>query len=116
MSLLNNLGKILSRREEIEKLLSSGEIESTKLMKLSKELSEIKPISDQAEIVKSLEKNLFETQEILNDDNNEMELIQLATNEISEINNQLKLETEKLKLFLIPKSKDDKKNVILEIL
>ena len=115
MSLLNNLEKILYRREEIETLLSSGKIETLKLTQLSKELSEIRPISNQADIVKSLEKNLFETQEILDDKNSDKEIIDLAHKELDELKSKIIQEKEKLKLLLIPKNKDDKKNVILEI-
>ena len=115
MSILKNLGKILTRKTQIEKNLSSGNLDSISLGKLSKELFELKPISDQAEIVNNLEKNLFEAEEILSDEKNDLEILELAKTEKEEILEILRKENEKLKVLLIPKNKDDQKNAILEI-
>ena len=47
--------ELILRHKSLETELSSGNIDSLKLARLSKELSEIKPISDQADVVKKLE-------------------------------------------------------------
>ena len=60
-----NLNKVLSRRDKIEKMLSSGNLNSQDLVKLSTELSELKPIAEQANIVNQLENNLLETEKFL---------------------------------------------------
>ena len=115
MSILKNLGKILTRKTEIENSLSSGDLDSISLGKLSKELFELKPISDQAVIVNNLEKNLFEAEDILSDEKNDSEILELAKTEKEEILEKIRKENEKLKVLLIPKNKDDQKNAILEI-
>ncbi len=115
MSLEKNLQKILNRKKELEAILSSGTLTSDEVVKHSTELSEIGPVADQANLVSNLEKNLSETINIINDEKNENDLIELANAEIIEIKDSLEKETKKLKLLLIPKNKDDLRNVIIEI-
>jgi len=115
MSLEKNLEKILNRKKELETILSSGTLTSDEVVKYSTELSEVGPVADQADLVAGLEKNLSETIKLINDEKSENDLIELANAEIIEIKESLEKETKKLKLLLIPKNKDDLRNVIIEI-
>ena len=115
MSIEKNLQKILNRKIELEKMLSSSNLSSDDVISFSTELSEITPVAEQANLVSKLEDNLSETLKIIDDDQNEKDLIDLAKDEIDEINNGLDKETKKLKLLLIPKDKDDSRNAIIEI-
>ena len=115
MSIKNNLDKILTRKVDLETLLSSGNLSSDEVVKFSTELSEIGPVAEQANLVSKLESNLEETMELLEDKGSDKEIIDLANIEISEIRESLLIETKKLKLLLIPKDKDDLRNAIIEI-
>ena len=115
MSINNNLDKILTRKIDLETLLSSGNLSSDEVVRFSTELSEIGPVAEQANLVSKLESNLGETLELLEDKGNDKEMIDLANLEINEIRENLLNETKKLKLLLIPKDKDDLRNAIIEI-
>ena len=115
MSIEKSLQKLLNRKIELEKILSSGELSSGDVISFSTELSEITPVAEQANLVSKLKDNLSETQIIINDQNNEKDFIDLAKDELDEIKETLDKETKKLKLLLIPKDKDDTRNAIIEI-
>ena len=115
MSIEKSLQKLLNRKIELEKILSSGELSSGDVISFSTELSEITPVAEQANLVSKLKENLSETQTIINDQNNEKDFIDLAKDELDEIKQNLNKETKKLKLLLIPKDKDDSRNAIIEI-
>ena len=115
MSIEKNLEKILNRKKELETVLSSGSLTSDDVVKYSTELSEIGPVAEQANLVSNLEKDLTDTENIINDKNNDSDLIELANIEIVEIKDNLNQEIKKLKLLLIPKDKDDLRNAIIEI-
>ena len=115
MSIEKSLQKLLNRKIELEKILSSGELSSVDVINFSTELSEITPVAEQANLVSKLKENLSETQIIINDQNNEKDFIDLAKDELDEIKETLDKETKKLKLLLIPKDKDDTRNAIIEI-
>ena len=115
MSIEKSLQKLLNRKIELEKILSSGELSSGDVISFSTELSEITPVAEQANLVSKLKENLSETQIIINDQNNEKDFIDLAKDELDEIKETLNKETKKLQLLLIPKDKDDTRNAIIEI-
>ena len=115
MSIEKSLHKLLNRKIELEKILSSGELSSGDVISFSTELSEITPVAEQANLVSKLKDNLSETQIIIDDQNNEKDFIDLAKDELDEIKETLDKETKKLKLLLIPKDKDDTRNAIIEI-
>ncbi len=115
MSIDKSLQKILSRKIELENILSSGNLSSDDVISFSTELSEITPVAEQANLVSKLKENLHDTQVIIDDEKNEKDFVDLAKDELEEINKTLDKETKKLKLLLIPKDKDDTRNAIIEI-
>ena len=115
MSIEKSLQKILNRKIELEKILSSGDLSSDDVISFSTELSEITPVAEQANLVSKLKENLHDTQVIIDDEKNEKEFVDLAKDELEEINKTLDKETKKLKLLLIPKDKDDTRNAIIQI-
>ena len=61
MSLESNMDKVLARRAEIEdQLAQSATLSSDELTKLSRELSDVRPVAEQIEKVRELEKALAE--------------------------------------------------------
>ena len=115
MSIAANINKVLSRRDEIEKRLSSGQIETDELTKLSRELAEIRPIAEQAQYLNDLLDNLEQAQQILADEEADAELVEMANVEIEELSKKQEEAEHALKLLLLPKDSDDSRNAILEV-
>ena len=115
MSIAANINKVLSRRDEIEKRLSSGQIETDELTKLSRELAEIRPIAEQAQYLNDLLDNLEQARQILADEEADAELVEMANVEIEELSKKQEEAEHALKLLLLPKDSDDSGNAILEV-
>ncbi len=116
MGLEENINKIFSREKEIENLLvNSSNLKSYELADLSKELSDIKVITDLVNKKETFVKEIMDLSEILNDKNSDAEIREIATNEFNSLKeNIINLERE-IQLALLPKDKDDTRNVILEV-
>ena len=115
MSIVSNINKVLGRRDEIEQKLSSGQIETDELTKLSRELAEIRPIAEQAVFLNDLMDNLEQARLILDEKDADAELIDMATAEIEELSQKQEEAEHQLKLLLLPKDSDDSRNAILEV-
>ena len=115
MSIVSNINKVLGRRDEIEQKLSSGQIDTDELTKLSRELAEIRPIAEQAVFLNDLMDNLEQARLILDDKDADAELIEMATAEIEELSQKQEEAEHQLKLLLLPKDSDDSRNAILEV-
>ncbi|MGB2486327.1 MAG: peptide chain release factor 1 [Candidatus Puniceispirillaceae bacterium] len=115
MSIDSNINKVLGRRDEIEQKLSSGQIDTDELTKLSRELAEIRPIAEQAVFLNDLMDNLEQARLILDDKDADAELIDMATAEIEELSQKQEETEHQLKLLLLPKDSDDSRNAILEV-
>ena len=82
MSIENNIEKIIGRQKEIENILvNSIELKPSELADLSKELSEIKLITDLANKKDVLVKEILDLSEIINDKNADEDIKDIATNE-----------------------------------
>ena len=115
MSIGANINKVLSRRDEIEKRLSSGQIETDELTKLSRELAEVRPIAEQAQYLNDLLDNIEQARQILADEEADAELVEMANAEIEELSKKQEEAEHALKLLLLPKDSDDSRNAILEV-
>ena len=115
MSIVSNINKVLGRRDEIEQKLSSGQIDTDELTKLSRELAEIRPIAEQAVFLNDLMDNLEQARLIFDDKDADAELIEMATAEIEELSQKQEEAEHQLKLLLLPKDSDDSRNAILEV-
>lgn len=115
MSLEKNISRLLLRKDEIEERLSSSSLDTADLMHLSKELSDLRPIAEQAAKVQKLKMELSDAENLVTDQNADAEMVALAEDEIQEIRPKITEEEYQLKLLLLPKDKDDSRNAILEI-
>jgi len=115
MSLEKNISRLLSRKDEIEERLSSSSLDTEDLMHLSKELSDLRPIAEQAAKVQKLKMELSDAENLVKDQDADAEMVALAEDEIQEIRPKITEEEYQLKLLLLPKDKDDSRNAILEI-
>ena len=112
-SLINRLKKIKERMLELETELSNPEITSNreKLLKLSKERSEIYPVVETFDEFSSVSEDILVAEDWLSDP----DLRQEAQKELDELKTKLCLIEEKLQSLLLPIDPNDTKNVIVEI-
>ena len=116
MSLENNIDKIVFRQNEIENLLvNSTELKASELADLSRELSEIKSITDLVNKKDVLVKEILDLSEIINDKNVDGDIKDVATNEFNLLKKNINDLENEIQFALLPKDKDDTRNVILEV-
>ena len=117
MNLEENLNKILSKYDELQKKVTSDEvINSPKdYAIISKEISEILPTVDLIKKFKKVTKEIKDSNAIIEDPKNDNEMKEMAK---VELENLVKIEKElekEIQIVLLPKDKDDSKNAVLEI-
>ena len=116
MSLENNIEKIVYREKEIENLLvNSTNLKPYELADLSKELSDIKSITALVNKKDALVKEILDLSEIINDKNSDEDIKDIATNEFTSLKENINEIEKEIQFALLPKDKDDKRNVILEV-
>ena len=116
MSLQNNIDKIFQREDTIEKLLvNSSELKPSELAELSKELSDIKHITELAKKKYLLDKELSDLSDILDDKDSDSEIKSIAVNEINALKEEITNLERNIQFALLPKDKDDIRNVIIEV-
>jgi len=106
---------IVSKHNSIEKELSSGNIDPKNFADKSKEYSELGIILKNAIRYLNFNNEKKDLENIINDEKSGSEMINLAKKELVELEKQNKINENKLKIFLLPKDLDDKKNAIVEI-
>ena len=106
---------IVSKHKIIEKELSSGKIDPKTFAEKSKEYSELGSIIKSAKEYLNFNNDKKDLENIIGDNKNENEMIILAKKELEELNKKNTENENKLKIFLLPKDLDDKKNAIVEI-
>ena len=112
---LERVKNIIDKYNILEKELSSGSLESKKFAEKSKEYSELKDIIVVAKSYINFETEKKDLEQIIQDKNNDTEMIKMAEKDLSEIKTKKQKFENELKIFLLPKDKDDEKNVIVEI-
>ena len=116
MSLQDNMARVLARRDEIEAELSqSANLSPDMLAKLSRELSELRPVAEQVAIVQKMASDLEEAKAMLADGDMDADLLEMAEMEVQELSGQIVDEEHQLKILLLPKDSDDSRNAILEV-
>ena len=112
---IKKVEEIISKHKELEKLLSSGEINPKEYATKSKEYSELNSIISTAKTYLNFEKEKQGLNEIINDSNSDKEMIELSKKELSDLNSNFIEAEKRIKIFLLPKDQDDNKNAIVEI-
>ena len=116
MSLQKNIDKITQREDTIEKLLvNSSNLKPTELAELSKELSDIKSITDLTKKKYLLDTELLDLNEMLNDKETDNEIKSIASIEANSLKEELFNLERDIQFSLLPKDKDDTRNVIIEV-
>ena len=106
---------LIHRHLELEKKLSSGEIDKKKYAEISKEYSDLNDIIKQAKEYLSYQKDTEDLNNIINDKGSDAEIKEFATSELINLKKNFLINEKKIKLFLLPKDRADSKNAIIEI-
>ncbi len=106
---------IISKHDLIEKELSSGSLESKEYASKSKEYSNLRNIIVTAKEYLSLEDEKKDLKNIIDDQESDKEMKSLAEKELQSLDKKKEKYEYLLKIFLLPKDEDDKKNAIVEI-
>jgi peptide chain release factor 1 len=85
------------------------------LAELSKELSDIKHITELAKKKYLLDKELSDLSDILDDKDSDNEIKSIAVNEINTLKEEITNLERNIQFALLPKDKDDIRNVIIEV-
>ena len=116
MSIDSSMDKVLERWQEVETQLSrSAELSSKELAGFSRELSELRPVCEQIELVRSLESELQDALTMIAEAAGDQEMQAMAEAEVALLKDQIPEEKDRLQLLLLPKDKDDSRNAILEV-
>ena len=107
--------ELILKHSNLEKDLSSGEIDKKLFAEKSKEYSDVNEIIEYAKKYISFDNDKKELDKILEDSSVDDELKKMAELELKELQSQHEINEKKLKLFLLPKDEADKKNAIIEI-
>ena len=112
--MLEKLKTVSERYDEIEKLLSSGDLSGSDYQSIMKERSLIEPIALKYKEYVSVIDDISSAEEIIKTET-DSELIELAKEELD--SGRIKKESleHELKILLLPKDEDDDKDVIIEI-
>ena len=106
---------IISKYENLEKELSSGNLESKLFAKKSKEYSNLGNVISFAKKYLNFDKEKSDLDQIIKDKKNDAEIIEMAKRDLDELKDKKKEYENRLKIFLLPKDEDDDKNAIVEI-
>ena len=106
---------IVSKHNSIEKELSSGKTEPKKFAEKSKEYAELGGIIKSALSFLNFNSEKQDLENIINDKTSDNEMTNLAKKELSDLIKQHEINENNLKIYLLPKDLDDKKNAIVEI-
>jgi len=116
MDIYEKLKSVKEKYDKINEQLSDPAVHSdqARIIKLSKEKSDLSEIVSAYNEYDSLVKNIAGNQEII-DSGDDKELSEIATNELQDLVNRRTEMEERIKFLLVPKDPDDDKDVIMEI-
>ncbi len=115
MNIENAINDILERYEKInEKISHFDGTDSNAMIQLAKDRSEIEDIATFGSNYLNICKQLKDLQDVLIGESDE-EMRTIANEEIVELKHKIDEMESKIKIMLLPKNKEDKKNAILEI-
>ena len=116
MSLNSSMDKVLERRREVEERLSaSADMANSELAQLARELSDLRPICDQIELVRRIEAELADALLMVEEAGGDADMLEMVRAEADLLKTQLPEAHSALQIMLLPKDKDDARNAILEV-
>ena len=115
INLEDNIKKFFKRKLEIEETLSTSNLDPKEYATLSKELSDVTQVTDLSSLINSKKNELDDLYILLKDKGSDADLQDMAKEESKMLENELNSLNKKLELAILPKDKDDQRNVILEV-
>ena len=115
INLEDNIKKFFKRKLEIEETLSTSNLDPKEYATLSKELSDVTQVTDLSSLINSKKNELEDLYILLKDKESDADLQDMAREESKMLENELNSLNKKLELAILPKDKDDQRNVILEV-
>ena len=115
INLEDNIKKFFKRKLEIEETLSTSNLDTKEYATLSKELSDVTQVTDLSSLINSKKNELEDLYILLKDKESDADLQDMAKEESKMLENELNSLNKKLELAILPKDKDDQRNVILEV-
>ena len=112
---LSKVQDLISKHSKLEKELSSQEIDKKSFAEKSKEYSDLSEIIKEAVSYFNFQKNKDELQNLINDNDTDKDMKDLAISELNELVKNNEKNEKKIKLFLLPKDEADTKNAMIEI-
>ena len=112
---LSKVKDLIARHSKLEKELSSQEIDKKSFAEKSKEYSELSDIIKEAVSYFNFKKNKDELENLINDNDTDGEMKDLAVSELNLLEKNNESNEKKIKLFLLPKDEADTKNAMIEI-
>ena len=112
---LEKVRSLVIKHDDLEKELSTGTIDSKTFAQKSKEYSELGNIISYAREYLKFDNEQKDLEQMLKDNNSDSEMSKLADKELDELKKKRDGHINRLKIFLLPRDKDDNKNAIVEI-
>ena len=112
---LSKVQDLISKHSKLEKELSSQQIDKKSFAEKSKEYSDLSDIIKEAISYFNFQKNKDELENLINDNDTDKEMKDLAIIELNELKKNNESNEKKIKLFLLPKDEADTKNAMIEI-
>ncbi len=115
MNFAENLANLINRYKELNALISEPGVPTDEMIKMNKEIATLAPVVEAIEQYNTLDKNLKDAKEMMEDASMDKEMRDLAESEYFEIKEKLPQKEQEIKILLLPKDDDDEKNAILEV-
>ena len=112
---LDKVKDIIAKHDELEKELSSGNIDPKLFAQKSKEYSSLGSIIKIARDYVNFDNEKKDLLNMVEDKSNDQEIVDLAQKDLNELILKKEKYENDLKVYLLPKDEDDNKNAIVEI-
>ena len=114
--MLERMRTIEERYDEIDRLISDPEVavDYTRVERLAKEQAQLRQVVELSRELRSIDSEIESLRTLLRDESDD-EIVELAREEISELEPRREKTELDLKLALVPKDPNDDKNVIVEV-
>ena len=112
---IDKVKDIINKHDDLEKELSSGNINPKLFAKKSKEYSSLGRIIKIAREYVNFEIEKKDLENMIQDQSNDKDMTELAQKDLNELTIKKEKYENDLKVFLLPKDEDDNKNAIVEI-
>ena len=116
MNLETQFDKVLYRHDELRAQLASGDgIDSSTIVRLSKELAELDPVVEAVQAFRKAREEMADAAVMMQDSSADADMRAMAEEEFYALKEQLTALERNVQLMLLPKDEDDEKNAILEV-